>query len=1356
MSRDKPLHVPQGDLLEKSRKNNDRKKSDFLKTEEEVEFPLRQPHDSKKFFLFLGVFPALFTVLVAFFFAWLLFPEISTLHLLAVAFVHFLALVIFWFLLWLHAFLAVRDWPEWIEMTIVTLRSVLLVGIAVAVFPNSLLLEFIDIAESQRPLWLLNKIFCVVFVLIYVTLAYLNNRKTAIRDIRMASSPQHRKHQDRWVWFEAISFFLVLFAVIVIESWFLAAMSKGKLDFSPYERLTRAYGRIVVQNILSGAENKDNPRQDSVQPLFRRDSITTPLPDTSQTDIPRSAAAFSLSSNSTIDSTAGTSITKTQQERQAQIRKFVLKHRLTKLSWLCCSILCALIFFLWACLPNRLLKATLIPVTFHERDVQGVLFKSHRYLFHFIWAMLLKHPYLLIGGVILTLFFHATPAILTSAGRTDILDKLFAADEIILALGVFIAWFTPISLAAVKPDETFGEYFNLRLANHIMMVQGHLVFIGFGDLGKRVLDREINQMHSLQGKDRRKKMFLEIVTPDLRLEQLCSHAVVIEHNPKDVIYSGQNPLLGNYGVVSTYQRRYRSRDPHGNIVHAERRVLVPVVIGEAKEPFISSRVNLERASLVISMVPDEESVQAVFERAVKASVCSIICVTRSDQISYLTYRSRHRPIVLVYPKHNQGLTLGQRLWAAILKVRAVRKMADNIWPKVLVIGNNKANHYMLETLWTNLPGDHKQRHQILQKNFAFVVTEPDDPLEYPKLKDPQKKDTYDQQWPATYITGGRYPYPSKQVSQTEPLHVPTRVVNAADISALETCLADHQPDILVMNHEDVDKSLLMLSRCVRALERLKTSQPTKFKLPLLLLSAARGNELEQLSLGDASRYYDALCKLHQEDLADDTSYPSHARYHHLLREVIGETISDSYADTEEIISGARNSFLDPAKPQFVEINGCLPNRPGTLANYVAKLAGIDFMPQSKAQIDTLWRQANQLSAIHGAYVPSFQYLRNIMLDPERMAFALTGYASLAPLTKDSPAVDVQSMDHPLIIRIFANDGRDYVEPEIDQDEWQSLKEELPQLMEWRKPGEPEPPGIPDVIDRVSGRTTGAYNSVGAFRQVLLDPQPGNSLGRFACPGMTICRIAAFQDYVVASNSKRLQRQAMVHSNCSPWENLLHARNYYCSTKMRQATGKEVPQPDTPFARLFCCCRGSHDPGMIAMVLNTFLFRSNFTRQAATGDPSKDWVINIDYFKDISCQNPYFTLNRLFGSYAKKPPVAESGEPLSLPLHLLRILPIGAMDSARQWFYYARTLHYFLNSLEATSKYKFYWHDEKLNRWDGSKVPKFREKPRRDFPVVLVIKRERSDEERKADPNKFCHLCGVQPKDYDCRRLRVWV
>ncbi len=1058
------------------------------------------------------------------------------------------------------------------------------------------------------------------------------------------------------------------------------------------------------------------------------------------------------------------------------------------------------------------------------------------------------------------------------------------------------------------------------------------IFIGHGDLGKRVLDREMDRFETLAGRPalrRRKKIFLyqkkkfagfliricqvhkkivkgitawfaqpehrrvrhekihnwcadrlqnaqkrsrrverwregfltanlkeaffEVVTPDLRLEKLCSRAVVIERNLRDVVYSGNNALLGDYGVVSANRRKYSSKDARGNIIHPEKRVLVPIVRGEAREPFISSRVNLERAGLVISMVPDEESVQAVFERANRANVSSIICVNRSDQISYLTYRSRNRPIVLVYPKQNQGLTLGERLWAAIMKVRAVGNMSKR-WPRVLIIGNNKANHYMLERIWAYLPGDHRQKNAVLRDHFKFIVTDANVTQEHPILRDAEERRAYDQSFDATFITSPRYPYPPQTIAAQDTIRALTRAVNTADIRALEACLQKHRPEILLINHEDVEKSLLMMSRCMRALERLKTRKPKRFHLPLLLLAAGRGDEWERLSLGDASRYYDALCKLNREKWSTDLSYPEHAHFDHFLNEQIGESIIDALSDVEEIITGARTILQDPlkppsptrdpgfpkrpSKPKFIEVNSCLPNRPGALANYLAELSGLSCTRKSAGELRRLWQKSvmiylaelaglpeeekiaeemqqrceqaiqSRLSALtlvekdreagakiwgeiaadflralwprtrqqkspadlqelyeqmnaatHNsmALLPSFQYLRNIMLDPTRQGFALSGFVTLSPLHKDFDLMNDNVNKDPLLVRIFANDGRRYADKAVDRDITQFAVNPMQLSKKLKSIPTPKPPGVPQVLDRMTRRTPNEYNRVSDFHKVMLDAEPGGATGPSACPGMSICRIAAFQDYVVASNSLRLQRfvqKPQKRSNhAAP---LRHARNYFCCSSMSPATSEEVPHQDSPTARIFCCCRSNENQaGLIATVVNTLLFRHDFVREAESdkggGDAEKDWVINMDYFKAISCQNTHFSLNRSFGYFESKPPGAVPIR--DLPLQLLRILPIGSLDSARQWYLYSRALHRFLNSQNPKRKFNFYWIDEKRKTRELDEIPTFAPE-RRDFPVALVVKIERPP--KPAEPEKFCELCLEQSRDYDCRKLRVWV
>lgn len=1011
----------------------------------------------------------------------------------------------------------------------------------------------------------------------------------------------------------------------------------------------------------------------------------------------------------------------------ATVEETRLLHELEAITWFCCSMLSALLFFLWPCLGHRLMSSVLISVTFHERDVKGILFRSQRYLRHFAVAMLLRNPILLPGGLALSIVFFATPIFFIAAKQYQLLDRIVQADQVVLALGVFFAWFSPLTKSAVQPESTFGEYFNKRVENLILSINGHVLIVGLGSLGKRILRRETRQL--LRGE--RDKNFMEVVTPDVRLEYLCNRIIAVERDPGDVVYSAGSPLLGQFGVVSTCEENYISKDPAGELIHPEKRVLIPVVLGEAGNPVVSSRVNFERAKLIISTVPDETSVQEVFDRASRANVKAIICVSRSDQISYLTYRARHRQIVLVYPKHSQGNTLGYRLWAAMQKAKAVKKRQD--WPKVLIVGNNKSTHYMLETIYAYLPGDHSSRSAIIEKNFAFIVLDTGASA-YPTLQE-QKSGAFTHVWAEGFVTGGRF---SAKLDRSRTIISPqlkVRIVNDGDNAALESCILDHRPEILVINHGDNAASMI-LSRCIRGLERLKALQ--NLPLPLLLLATTEGDKHEKFRLGDYSRYYDSLAGLYGEDIAVSPFYPKHAKYSYFTGELKGGTIIDSMADTEEIVGSARRSLLrqeevgaSKKNRRFMEVNSCLPNSPGELAAYLAKLARLKFSPVDYQR----WQ-----SSSNRLMLPSFQYLRNIIDDGDNSSFYLTGYATLGELSATTET-DMEALG---TSRLYVNDGRNYVDTksalrrEVSSPLGRHIQQHLTAIE--------DPPGIgvEQVLDRLAGREAGRGNTLAEFKQMLFDKSgktaPDDN-GRLSCPGMNLCRIASYQDYIIANNDK------LIGSGEAPLPaeesiELDHSRNYFCCTS--RPSIKAAPVAGEPLARIFCCAKGGNEPGQLARIINNLLFRSKYI-QLPPEKEKDDWAINIHYFKGISCQNTHFSMNRIFGVMRKAEPVSTTVS----PIRLFRILPIGGKDSIRKWWEYAERLTQHLTEAFEENYYLF-WQNAAEKEFGPEVMPDWEQNDEL-LPSLIIIRRtERSDFELSQCPD-----CGEESYGAHCRRRNVW-
>jgi len=1022
------------------------------------------------------------------------------------------------------------------------------------------------------------------------------------------------------------------------------------------------------------------------------------------------------------------------------------------ISWICASLLLLMFLMLLVVVPYRLMRVVLFKPFFYEtaNKLPHPITQSHLYTWHFWGAIVRDHPIIIVGGMVLTIFLLGAPIVLKAFGRLDFIAAIISADIVLFGLGVFIAWFGPMALAASKADETFGEYFNQRLSDLIMTIQGHTILVGYGNLGKRVADREMQSLYETGGN------FSKIVSPDLRIETMCKDLMVIEENDQDFLFSAGNDLLGRFGVVAAGKKVLEKYQPDEQ--PELQRVLVPILQGHAGQPFVFSRVNLPRARLLFGTSSEESHVEAVFNAAVEAknkTLKTVLCVTRSDQLSYLTYQASNKGVTLLYPRFNQGVELGKRLWAAILKFRAFDKEKNNRdrWPKVLVVGNSKANHYMLETLWTNLPDRYQDKAAILESCVAYLLIDRTPTAGHaivkPKAKASiplEEKSTgenadkiptdaaakvsagkaagtakansdgvvakdyscFDLIWPATYITSSRHPISSDGKSDTRALKIQSRLLNTADVFGLEECLWEYRPDILLINDDDVETSLMILLRLVRALERLECRDHVDFKLPLMLMAGARSDDSEKRHLGDASNFYSGMMKLYREEIAEDISYPNFASYvRQDARGLLGESISDSLADTEEMIAGIRSSL---EKPNYIEVNACLPNVPGALLRYMARLAGF-AVPKRRTDIA----------------LPSFQYLRNIRLGQAGARFALTGYAIIVPPSQKAPPGETNQKI--LARRVFANDGTRHT-----------------------KTSEHQRPGALEAINLIMDRKEESLPLVKDFYQALLhDPKYERSHGPLSCPGITTCPIANYQDYIVASNKNILVNFLRSDEKDSVTNTIQDAENYYCSVNSDTASPEkgEVPNPDSHYARIFCCAHSADTPGSLARALNCLLLGDKLEFEP-TPEQNEKGVLNIEYFNELNCQNSHFTLNRLFGCFQKIDSNIKSAKPV--PLDLIRILPIGTRQTSEHWYNYALQLYDYLQKLIAPIQLNFIWMDQEGNEHD-KKVepnvePNFEETSRIGLPVVAItIGRS----ETNAETN--CAFCG-QSAAFDCKTLRI--
>ena len=1325
---------------------------------------------------------------------------------LPTAIYHFFLLQILLFIIWIPHFLLMLNLKPFVEKSILVLRHTIMMLLFFAFIPYQL------IQHILRGLTLFDVVFLSGIMIVFAYLLSLG--LLLFRKDKEKVGMDHEeilgylKERDSY---KALSFFFIIGLVLLMEFWIVGCSLMT--SFLPAKQYFEA--PVFVYEVLVKAETAEKlaerelvyPYANLYNSIARQQDLDEPLLQETVQNVP---------------------FWKTIEPGTEFWDEFFSVFT----AWLAAAILCTALFIAFGGLTARVLAAALHtalqqPEKMHKGPREIVL-KSGVYGSNFRNHIMKEFPFSVLGGFAGTLLFLGIPIVLHGANRFELVAKGVNEDTMFFALALIAAWIGPVIMALFKIDYTFGQHFNRAIADIIMDIREHVVYVGYGDLGRRVVARDVKRTFILD----RENNFTELVTPDLVIMRICRSAVVIDVSDKDFVYAAEIDLLGRYGVVMVDDvggmRLNRLPRKGGAITEADyydarrrwqysenKPVIVPALRGEIEQPFVSARSNLERARLLIGTLPEDHIVNIAFSLAESDKTRAILCVTRSDQMAYLTYRTSMRPIVLIYPTANQGATMGQRLWAAVLKSRAilgVQGRESEHLPKILIAGQSKARYYLLEILWNNLPGTYSEKTAWLEQHIALIdfsddhVSYAGSPGETPRLKsgvldkvlrqvgwtsasgaagDTGDADNIDKGFVTLRMgSGRRYCGEAPRLIAS----IPAFRVPSSYAGPMQKILQEFMPNIIIMTPEEMESSLRVLMQILRALELLysidRKGSNSETTFPLLLLSLVHGVRNEQVALGNASGFYRSLSGYYRQKLPQDKSYPACGYWSDRQKTIVGESIIDSKAESDEMVAGVHESLFigipgarrkAKIRGGYIELNTCIPNIPGSLAAFTAHIAGLKF--------------ADPCTEIHGEpieRVPSLQYLRVMPADLHGHAYVLTGYAGL-----DSTANLLQCLDRDkpaFFVRLFANDGRDNRGARQEKNEplqrpsW--LARIASRIFQRQNSSQSKrhSPGAIGALNFIAGNTQEAADgsrgkslrpTFGAFQRILFDSKDEAKPGPRACPGMNTCPIATYQDAVMALNpvqkiDARLARRK-----------LFNAPNYYCREAFIDAP-KPAPHPAEPMsARIMICSRtGTNDPGKTAHALNALIFRDlvgvsdGYVMQ---NDPDVEWLINIQYFKELTCQNNCFNLNRTFGFWVDRDKSSAEKREWVLrrlkkwnPIQLVEILPIGSKESARAWLQYATQLLHFLNEFgDRGSHYRLVWHDSK------NRVHRIRSREQANaqggkgkaaanaHPVAIIIHRENPLEKiARRTPEwvgdyEMCTICGMQGKAHSCEKWRPW-
>lgn len=1361
---------------------------DRMKAEEKEHHKERDNKRWRRFFIGNLVLPSLNASIALIFFGVVLFRTAGLGKNLLIFVLHFVVISLLLFIFWVTNFCFIESWFKRWKRIVLLARNFLYLFFMVSIFPFQLFLLLVDAKRFAS----MHVVIVVIFLILLIYSFFPTIDSRIIRKFFPAkpSIPKALRWQGMKQLFK---FLVIVFSFLIVEMWFLSQLATQNVNIA---KDFMATGDLIIKSFQYPAQDRDFCKAIPVAPYIY--------------------LFYDFKKNKLIDEIVGAKsevpdlILMNYPEHESPNRD-LLSARLAV--WLFASVLLTFLMIALGGINMQVMEAVMPTALFQieksRQNAKEIIMKSGIYARNLRDFLIRKHSFTVVGGFLGSFIYLGIPAILYSTGKYKLILASINEDTFFFAFALFAAWIVPVIVAINKVDDIFGENFNRSIYDIIMDIQHHVIFFGYGDLGRRVVDRSIRRIYTLD----KENNIIELVTPDLIVARVCISALVIDWTDKNFVYAAESDLLGRYGVLEIgkvggmrlkrnpeNRKTVSDQSPwelkRGWFYSEKKPVLVPALKGNLAEPFTLTRANLERSKVLISTVTEHYGVNAAFESLSNSKTGAVLCITRSDQLTYLTYRASTRPIALVYAVAIQGATMGQRLWASVEKMTALRNIEENNKlnkrPKIYIIGENIAKHYLLENLWMNIPGSYKEKTEWLENHVVFIVAEtPNDIhtenvgfIDYLISHSEQRKSEQPSSWqrvirgsdntknekswkiekyylPIRFGTGGRYTSENK----VPLLRIPVYDIRHAFGSQLDDIFQEELPDIIVVNPDNMESSFRVMMLTIRALERVHTSPERRpndrVEFPLMLFTLLRGNQLENITIGDISRLYNGLVMLYGDELAKDESYPAHARWNRMRKKIVREAIIDSNADTEEIIRGIHESqfgfsnvFGDKQKnnPGYMEINTCVPNVPGCLASLVAHLSGFRFSAKNRPK---------DFEQIETVKIPSFQYLRSFQMDSAGRGLVVTGY-SILNLEREGIRADgnygsVENEGHNFYTRLYITDGNDYNREDNG--------------IKTREIKKTDPPTVPEAIDYITARKAidKGKIKVQRFKNILLDSDGDYKIGEKACPSMNTCPVASYQDYVVASN-----RSEFIDPKLAGKKNLKFSENYYCRENflpVKVSPGSER----SPAARIMLCARGEKGtPGILAYALNTLLFRSFM--DAGCGlkrdvDDSKEWIFNAQYVKDMPCHNRFFGINRIFGYWIQREIEGENGREKIIamlrkenPIQLIEILPIGSAQNAAEWLKYAKLMQKFINmNCEREDAYRLVWYNKSLKCSDSltDSDRELKENILKDPPVAIIICKQNKKEmiqnrmASQAGDYRLCTICGLQGREYSCEKWRPW-
>lgn len=530
-----------------------------------------------------------------------------------------------------------------------------------------------------------------------------------------------------------------------------------------------------------------------------------------------------------------------------------------------------------------------------------------------------------------------------SGGDSALARKLPLAVYVNVWAAAVISWLSPFAENLVRYTETREASLSLRVSRDLDAVQDHVVIVGIGDMGQRVLSvmqqdatlrrsiiRESREAFLPGGERVRIVPKLLLVDKDesrfafLAREKACSCGLIrlSGHNAGQIGSLDVEPWVG-LGV-------------HGDIQSQE----------------VWDRLRVERCLHFLGLTREVSSSLATIDYLVKERMTnpSIVAVSTLSPVEYYSGLRVPNSLILLQLPQLRAMSLAEVI-AARLRHDMTKK------PYLIFVGSGEGIGYTIDALWRVLPSELLTPEDELSTRI-YIIT--DDPYyaNRNQVADPAPdKDI-------KLVGLGLNVQRASSGCPTTRLVVRVIKANlelAGEIEAALHCVPESEPSVLTVIEPDPLRQVLVMRETLSAIRRANAGYEMRTngdggdrekRRPSIVVAAEAGVQDRAANLGDALLYYAHFLQSTEEDEAErtadesllDEDYPRAFSYwSRLLGMPAGDRLIDVLEDPSQRVVGVLRSLERGSRPgqvePSVEVSLCLRNRPGSIAEVYTRAAG---------------------------------------------------------------------------------------------------------------------------------------------------------------------------------------------------------------------------------------------------------------------------------------------------------------------------------------------------------------------------------------------------------------------------------